>query len=86
MQQQVEAAKAGKKGKKLDVPMSENFHKITDTWTADRCIEELRRVAKLDEDKVVTFDYIQVCDHAVAGGKWYYPEERDPFLKSVTVH
>lgn len=51
---------ASKKGKKFDVPMSENVLKITDNWTADECIEELRRVAKLDEDKVVTRNYFRV--------------------------
>jgi hypothetical protein len=60
MRQQVEAPKAKKARNKFDVPMSENVRKITDDWTADQCIEELRRVAKLDEDKVVTRNYFRV--------------------------
>jgi len=42
------------------VPLSENTKKITADWTAEQCIEELRRVVNLDLDRVVTRNYFRV--------------------------
>jgi len=43
------------------VPMSESaIPKITDRWTADQCIAELRRVAEIDVEKVVSRNYFRV--------------------------
>lgn len=51
-------AKGSKKNKK--VPISENLDKITDDWTAERCIEELLRIVNLDLDMVVSRNYFRV--------------------------
>lgn len=46
--------------KKEEVPLSENLEKITDNWTAEQCIAELRRIVELDLDKVVSRNYFRV--------------------------
>jgi hypothetical protein len=45
---------------KPDMPMSESLDKIRDPWTAQQCIDELRRVCSLDPDKVVSRNYFRV--------------------------
>jgi hypothetical protein len=42
------------------VPMSENEALFREDWTAEDCIEELLRIAKIDPDKVVTRNYFRV--------------------------
>lgn len=42
------------------VPMSEDPSRFMADWTAEDCIEELRRVAKIDEDQVVSRNYFRV--------------------------
>jgi hypothetical protein len=42
------------------VPMSEDASRFREDWTAEDCIEELRRVASLDEDQVVSRNYFRV--------------------------
>lgn len=41
-------------------PMSESQHKFRAEWTADDCIAELRRIAQIDETKVITRNYFRV--------------------------
>lgn len=42
------------------VPMSEDPSRFRNDWTAEDCIEELRRVAKIDPDMVVSRNYFRV--------------------------
>ena len=42
------------------VPMSEDESRFKADWTAEDCIEELQRVAKLDPDRVVSRNYFRV--------------------------
>lgn len=42
------------------VPMSEDQQKFRPEWTEEDCIAELRRIAEMDEDKVVTRNYFRV--------------------------
>lgn len=42
------------------VPLSEDRTKITDPWTREQCIAELRRVAEAEPDKVITRNYFRV--------------------------
>jgi hypothetical protein len=42
------------------VPLSENQRKYQADWTADDCIAELQRIAKIDEDKVISRNYFRV--------------------------
>jgi hypothetical protein len=41
------------------VPMSENEAKFIDSWTAEDCITELRRIAQLDETQVISRNYFR---------------------------
>lgn len=53
----------------VEVPMSEDQSKYQEGWTAQDCINELRRVASLDEDKVISRNYFRV--HAIcAESNW----------------
>lgn len=45
---------------KPDVPMSENVKKFHADWTAEDCIAELRRIAEIDPDRVVSRNYFRV--------------------------
>lgn len=40
-------------------PMSESAHKFMEKWGPEDCIAELRRVAELDEEKIVTRNYFR---------------------------
>ena len=40
-------------------PMSEDASKFMAGWTSDDCLEELRRIAKIDEEKIVTRNYFR---------------------------
>jgi hypothetical protein len=42
------------------VPLSENQRKYQADWTAEDCIAELQRIAKIDEDKVISRNYFRV--------------------------
>ena len=42
------------------VPLSEDTTKITADWTAEQCIAELRRIAEIDPDKVISRNYFRV--------------------------
>jgi hypothetical protein len=42
-----------------EVPMSENSALFMEHWGPDDCIAELRRIAKIDEDKVITRNYFR---------------------------
>jgi len=42
------------------VPMSEDRSKVHADWTAEDCIAELRRIASIDETKVITRNYFRV--------------------------
>lgn len=42
-----------------DVPMSEDASRFMEHWGPQECIDELRRIAKIDEDKVVTRNYFR---------------------------
>lgn len=42
-----------------DVPMSENRAKFMEHWGPEECIAELRRVAEIDETKVITRNYFR---------------------------
>lgn len=53
----------------VEVPMSEDLSKITEAWTREQCIEELRRVAEQDEDRVVTRNYFRV-NGSIAESVW----------------
>lgn len=41
-------------------PISEDLTKITAEWTAEQCVEELRRIVNIDLDKVITRNYFRV--------------------------
>ncbi len=45
--------------KKTDVPMSENQRKYHANWTAEDCCDELRRIAKMDETRVVSRNFFR---------------------------
>lgn len=45
---------------RYDIPMSEDSSKIKDGWTAEQCIEELRRIASEHYDQVITRNYFRV--------------------------
>ncbi|WP_157130292.1 metallophosphoesterase [Burkholderia pseudomallei] len=42
------------------VPLSEDQRKFQPDWTADDCIAELQRIAKIDDTKVITRNYFRV--------------------------
>lgn len=42
-----------------ELPMSEDASKFMDQWTADDCVAELRRIAALDTEMVVTRNYFR---------------------------
>lgn len=42
-----------------EVPMSEDASRFMEHWGPQECIAELRRIAKIDEDKVVTRNYFR---------------------------
>lgn len=42
-----------------DVPMSEDSSRFMEHWGPQECIDELRRIASIDEDKVVTRNYFR---------------------------
>ena len=42
-----------------DNPMSEDSSKFMEHWTADDCIAELRRIAEIDPEKIVTRNYFR---------------------------
>lgn len=42
-----------------DNPMSEDSSKFMEDWTAEDCVEELRRIAEIDPEKVVTRNYFR---------------------------
>lgn len=42
-----------------DNPMSEDSSKFMENWTADDCIAELRRIAEIDPEKIVTRNYFR---------------------------
>jgi len=42
-----------------DSPISENERKYHEDWTAQDCIDELRRIAEIDETKVITRNYFR---------------------------
>lgn len=42
-----------------EVPMSEDSSKFHEEWTADDCIEELRRIALIDVEQIVTRNYFR---------------------------
>lgn len=42
------------------VPMSEDSERFMEDWGPQECIAELRRVAEIDEDKVITRNYFRV--------------------------
>lgn len=42
------------------VPMSEDGSRFREEWTAEDCIAELRRVAELDTDRVVSRNYFRI--------------------------
>lgn len=42
------------------VPISENQRKFQPDWTAEDCIAELRRIAQIDETKVISRNYFRV--------------------------
>lgn len=44
-------------------PISENDQKYREEWTAQDCINELRRIAELDEEKVISRNYFR--NHAM---------------------
>ena len=39
---------------KNPVPLSEDQRKFHEEWTAEDCIRELKRIAEIDSDKVIT--------------------------------
>jgi hypothetical protein len=51
---------AAKRTRYTDVPLSEDTGKSDSPWTSQQCIEELRRVAELDPEKVVSRNYFRV--------------------------
>src|ERR1700739_1967628 len=46
-------------GGRNGLPLSENERKFHPEWTADDCIEELLRVAKLDPSKFITRNHFR---------------------------
>ncbi|UUZ75556.1 metallophosphoesterase [Polaromonas sp. P1(28)-13] len=52
-----------------ETPMSEDLDKITDDWTKEQCVAELRRVAEMDEDRVVTRNYFRITG-SIAESVW----------------
>lgn len=52
-----------RKARLTDVPMSEDAGRFMADWGPDECIAELRRIAKIDPDMVVSRNYFRV--HAV---------------------
>jgi len=42
------------------VPISENQRKFQPDWTSEDCIAELRRIAQIDETKVISRNYFRV--------------------------
>lgn len=42
------------------VPLSEDLTKITADWTAQQCIDELRRIAEIDPEKFISRNYFRV--------------------------
>jgi len=42
-----------------EVPMSEDTSKFMADWTAEDCIEELRRIAKIDTEQVISRNYFR---------------------------
>lgn len=52
-----------------ETPMSEDTSKFMEHWTADDCIEELRRVAAIDIEKVVTRNYFR-NNSAISESTW----------------
>lgn len=49
-----------KKVKTPPIPLSEDQRKFHPGWTAQDCINELQRIAKLDQTKVITRNYFRV--------------------------
>ncbi|ATI15714.1 hypothetical protein [Bordetella phage vB_BbrM_PHB04] len=49
-----------KKANGRKVPLSENERKFHEDWGPQECIDELMRIAKIDETKVVTRNYFRV--------------------------
>ncbi len=45
---------------KNPVPLSEDQRKFHEEWTAEDCIRELKRIAEIDSDKVITRNYFRV--------------------------
>ena len=45
---------------KRSVPIADDSDKISDNWTREQCIEELRRVVALDPNRAVTRNYFRV--------------------------
>lgn len=43
-----------------EMPLSEDQRKFRPEWTQEDCIAELQRIAKIDEDKVITRNYFRV--------------------------
>lgn len=43
-----------------NVPMSEDMRKFMEDWTAEDCCDELMRIAKIDETKVISRNYFRV--------------------------
>ena len=44
----------------LRLPFSEDSSKITESWTREQCIEELRRIVEAEPDRVITRNYFRV--------------------------
>lgn len=51
------------------VPLSEDQRKFREEWTADDCIAELQRIAKIDDTKVITRNYFRVHS-AISESTW----------------
>jgi hypothetical protein len=60
---------APKYTKRPAIPLSEDRTKITDRWTPDQCVEEIRRIALLDTDKIVSRNYFRVHS-SIAESVW----------------
>jgi len=52
-----------------DVPMSETQQKFHEDWTAQDCIDELRRVAQIDETKIISRNYFR-NNSRISEGTW----------------
>lgn len=52
-----------------DVPLSEDLTKITEAWTAEQCIEELRRIAMANPEKSITRNFFRI-NGAIAESVW----------------